>query len=76
MMEVMSAPTISLDERRARLAELVSVLGNCDTARARQQIDRPRTLSPLAVDLTDPDGFGGANDPWSDVALALVALRR
>lgn len=66
---------ISPDERRTRLVELVTVLGGCDPCRARRMLaDETRSGN---VELTvDPEAFGGCQDPWSDVALALVALRR
>ncbi len=75
MMDVMAAPRISPDERRDRLVELVSVLGDCPPTQARHLIREGDTNLP--VDLTvDPSAFRGCDDPWGDVAVALVALRR
>jgi len=70
-----AALRISLDERRTRLVELVTVLGGCEPCRAQRMLaDRGPGGN---VDLTvDPEAFGGCDDPWSDVALALVALRQ
>lgn len=72
-MDGMTSLRISPDERRTRLVELVSVLGGCDPYFARGVLsDGDRN-----VDLTaEPEAFGGCDDPWSDVALALIALRQ
>ena len=51
------------------------MLGDCHPVRASRVLGDPSVGRP--VDLTvDPSQFGGCDDPWSDVALALVALRR
>lgn len=75
MKDGMNAFRVSPDERRTRLVELVTVLGACDPGRARRMLaeEGPGANVELTV---DPEAFGGGQDPWSDVALALVALRR